>query len=130
MYYKHILPITAALAPVSSAVFANGLSDSVTELPLTAPFGQTGFVGGSVGLEYGRVTGEYGEEANLISQSVSLEYAVTPKLAFAVDVERQSISYGPYDFEGNIATLHGIYSLSDNVMLGAWVNRWSSTNGD
>ena len=121
MYYKHLFTTTAALALASTAAFADGPSVSVTELPITATSGQTGFVGGSVGLEYGRLTDEYGEEANLTSQSVSLEYAATPKLAFAVDLENQSMSFGSVRAEGAVATLHGIYTLNRNVKIGAWV---------
>ena len=133
MYCKHLLTTTTALAIASTAAFADGPSDSVTELPIIAPSGQTGFVGGSVGLEYGRVTNEYGVEANLISQSVSLEYAATPKLAFAIDLENQSISGEYVRNEGTVVTLHGIYTLNSNVKLGAWVarddNGWSEFRG-
>lgn len=133
MYCKHLLTTTAALALASTAAFADGPSDSVTELPITAPSGQTGFVGGSVGLEYGRVTNEYGDDAEIRSQSVSLEYAATPKLAFAIDLENQSTS-GEYNSEeGTVVTLHGIYTLNSNVKLGAWVTRddtsWNEFQG-
>ena len=70
MYYKHLFTTTAALALASTAAFADGPSVSVTELPITVPSGQTGFVGGSVGLEYGRATTEYGYKTDFSSQSV------------------------------------------------------------
>ena len=133
MYYKHLFTTIAALALASTAAFADGPSVSVTELPITATSGQTGFVGGSVGLEYGRLTNEYGEEANLTSQSVSLEYAATPKLAFAIDLENQSISGEDKRYEGTVVTLHGFYTLNSNVKLGAWVarddNSWNEFRG-
>ena len=127
MYYKHLFTTTAALALASTAAFADGPSVSVTELPITATSGQTGFVGGSVGLEYGRSTQKKNESTELDldhrSQSVSLEYAATPKLAFAVDLENQSMSGGSLRAEGAVATLHGIYTLNRNVKIGAWVTR-------
>ena len=127
MYYKHLFTTTAALALASTAAFADGPSVSVTELPITATSGQTGFVGGSVGLEYGRSTQKKNESTELDldhrSQSVSLEYAATPKLAFAVDLENQSMSFGSVRAEGAVATLHGIYTLNRNVKIGAWVTR-------
>ena len=125
MYYKHLFTTTAALALASTAAFADGPSVSVTELPITATSGQTGFVGGSVGLEYGRSTSQTNEsneqDLDHRSQSVSLEYAATPKLAFAVDLENQSMSGGSLRAEGAVATLHGIYTLNRNVKIGAWV---------
>jgi hypothetical protein len=122
MYYKHLFTTTAALALASTAAFADGPSVSVTELPITATSGQTGFVGGSVGLEYGRATTEYGYKTDFSSQSVSLEYAATPKLAFAIDLENQSTS-DDSNVGGTVVTLHGIYTLNSNVKLGAWVAR-------
>ena len=125
MYYKYLFTTIAALALASTAAFADGPSVSVTELPITATSGQTGFVGGSVGLEYGRSTQKKNESTELDldhrSQSVSLEYAATPKLAFAVDLENQSMSGGSLRADGAVATLHGIYTLNRNVKIGAWV---------
>jgi len=128
MYYKYLFTTIAALALASTAAFADGPSVSVTELPITATSGQTGFVGGSVGLEYGRSTQKQNNESTELdldhrSQSVSLEYAATPKLAFAVDLENQSMSFGSVRAEGAVATLHGIYTLNRNVKIGAWVTR-------
>jgi len=133
MYYKHLFTTIAALALASTAAFADGISDSITELPITVPSGQTGFVGGSVGLEYGRATTEYGYKTDFSSQSVSLEYAATPKLAFAIDLENQSISGEDKRYEGTVVTLHGFYTLNSNVKLGAWVarddNSWNEFRG-
>jgi hypothetical protein len=96
------------------------LSTAMVVAGTTGLFAQ-GFAGGSIGIEYSNFVEDSAYQKTTYSGSV--EYAITPIVAVAFDAAFFNYSDAPSDLQLSNYTLHGAYTLNNEVTLGLWLAR-------
>lgn len=122
MLYKHIFTTSAALTLVSTAAFAVGLSVPAIASPVTATSGQSGFVGGEVGLEYGSFNHE--NAFDTVTLSSNIEFNLSPKFKFGSEWRRTEFTASNDEMAGapsaSLSSFNIGYALSEKTEVRAF----------